>query len=97
MSKSRFSYSIEIDHERHTVTVSDSINGHKSRCPIYLSCQANAYDVAQACRAAAFQLLERADGVEHPANFTIRQTSTRKSPPCSANTSRPSLDNSVRM
>lgn len=69
MSKSRFSYSIEIDHERHTVTVSDSINGRKSRCPIYLSCQANAYDVAQACRAAAFQLLERADGVEHSGEF----------------------------
>lgn len=69
MSKSRFSYSIEIDHERHTVTVSDSINGHKSRCPIYLSCQANAYDVAQACRAAAFQLLERADGIEHSSEF----------------------------
>lgn len=69
MSKSRFSYSIEIDHERRTVTVSDSINGHKSRCPIYLSYQANAYDVAQACRAAAFQLLERADGVEHSGEF----------------------------
>lgn len=69
MSKSRFSYSVEIDHERHTVTVSDSINGRKSRRPVYLSCQANAHDVAQACRAAAFQLLDRADGVEHSGEF----------------------------
>lgn len=69
MSKSRFSYSVEIDHDRRTVTVSDSINGHKSRTPIYLSCQADAYDVAQACRAAAFELLQRADGIQHSAEF----------------------------
>lgn len=68
-SKSDFSYKITVDHEKRITFVNSFINGKKAKTPIYVAQDVIPYTVAEACRTAAFQLLEKADEIQHSKEF----------------------------
>lgn len=69
MSKSKIAYQIDVDHERGTISVDHLINGSRKKYFVYAAYQITPQNLAQACRAAAFELLQRADMYAHNDDF----------------------------
>lgn len=72
MEASTFSYKIVINHKKNQVLVEEYSNEKKKKNPIYIG-NNNPYSIAQACRIASYQLLERADGIQHSEEFYHQQ------------------------
>jgi hypothetical protein len=68
-NKGGFAYEVVIDHEEKSVTVEEYLNGKRRVTPYYKSYDDNINHVARACRAVAYALLERADGIQHSKDF----------------------------
>ena len=65
-----FSYKIIVDEKKNCVSVEEYLNGKKRNIPLYKAYYTNDNNIiAEACRKAAFALLERADGIQHSSDF----------------------------
>ena len=66
MKERKISYEVVIGKDQ--VSVDECIDGEKISPSLFVGTP-NSYDIAQACRKAAYALLERADGIQHNQDF----------------------------
>lgn len=70
MDKNSFGYKVVMDVDNHTVSVEETIGEHESHVIYLLDMLGDGHDdVAMACRAAAYYLLAKADGIQHSKDF----------------------------
>ena len=65
-NKRGFAYAVEISNDETSVV--EFLNGKELKTPVYIGCN-NTSDLAQACRIAAYKLLERAEIIMHSKEF----------------------------
>ena len=68
MAECSFAYKVVIEDYSDTICVVEYVCGHDRNSTCFVGCT-RSHNIAKACRKAAYDLLARADGVEHSDDF----------------------------